>query len=47
MNFDSQLPLELAQVRDQIRKIAEEFGLDFFETIFFNFFLGQNFQSLE
>jgi stage V sporulation protein R len=34
MNFDSQLPLELAQVRDQIRKIAEEFGLDFFETIF-------------
>lgn len=30
----SQLPLELAQVRDQIRKYAEGYGLDFFEVIF-------------
>ena len=30
----SQLPLELAKVRDQIRKYAEGYGLDFFEVIF-------------
>jgi stage V sporulation protein R len=30
----SDLTPELAKVRDQIRKYAEDFGLDFFETIF-------------
>jgi stage V sporulation protein R len=30
----SNLPLELAKVRDEIRGYAEGFGLDFFETIF-------------
>lgn len=30
----SALPPELAEQRDQIRKYAEDFGLDFFETIF-------------
>jgi stage V sporulation protein R len=32
--ISSSLPLELAKVRDQIRKYAEEYGLDFFEVIF-------------
>jgi stage V sporulation protein R len=32
--MNSQLPLELAKVRDQIRRYAEDYGLDFFETIF-------------
>lgn len=31
---DSNLPLELAKVRDEIRKHAEEFGLEPFEVIF-------------
>lgn len=32
--ISSSLPLELAKVRDQIRKYAEGYGLDFFEVIF-------------
>ena len=32
--MSSQLTPELAKVRDQIRKYAEGYGLDFFETIF-------------
>lgn len=32
--IDSALPLELAKARDIIRKHAEDYGLDFFETIF-------------
>jgi stage V sporulation protein R len=32
--YSSTLPSELAKVRDQIRKWAEEYGLDPFETIF-------------
>ncbi len=32
--ISSDLTPELTQVRDQIRKYAEDFGLDFFETIF-------------
>lgn len=33
-DFSSNLTLELMQVRDEIRKYATDFGLDFFETIF-------------
>ena len=32
--FDSQLPSDLAKVRDQIRRYAEDYGLSFFEVIF-------------
>lgn len=34
MEHDTALPPELSKIRDQIRKSAEEYGLDFFETIF-------------
>jgi stage V sporulation protein R len=34
MEYDTALPAELAKFRDQIRRHAEEYGLDFFETIF-------------
>ena len=32
--LSSSLTLELSKVRDQIRRYAEDYGLDFFETIF-------------
>lgn len=34
MEYDTALPAELAKFRDQIRRHAEGYGLDFFETIF-------------
>src|SRR5688572_21685011 len=34
MHRGSELPLELAKLRDQISKYARDYGLDFFETIF-------------